>query len=906
MSVRNFDKVFAPKSVALIGASSKAGTIGGVMVQNLTGAGFRGDIFLVNPKYSDINGHKCYPTIESLPAPPDLAVIATPPQTIPDLIGRLSKKGTRAAVIITAGIREQQLQTAMLDAAQPYCLRIVGPNCLGMMVPGMGLNASFAHMMPKLGGLGFISQSGAVLGAVLDWAATREIGFSAMVSMGDMADVDVGDLLDYFTCDPKTNAVLMYLEHVTHARKFMSAARSAARIKPVIVIKAGRHEESAKAAKSHTGALAGADHVYDAAFRRAGLVRVTELEDLFDAAEMLSHTRLSNGGNLAIVTNGGGAGVLAVDRLLDCGGSLAALSPETLKQLDAALPPAWSKANPVDIIGDAGAKRYEAAVQAVFEDSGVNAVLVINCPTALTSSTDAAAATIRAAKTAGAQKVLLTSWLGEKTADAARKMFSAAGISTFDTPDDAVRAFMYLTDHHRAQAALLRTPPAQPLTPIDRQKAAHIIHDALDKGREYLSEWEAKTVLAAYGVPVVPTFTVRRPDEVLNAARNLMTGSVKEIVVKILSPDIVHKTDVGGVALNLPDPEAAARAAQEMFTRVKKALPAAKIEGFTLQPMIRRRNARELILGVSEDQTFGPVILFGAGGTAVEVIRDRAVALPPLDIPLALDLIARTQVSRSLKAYRNLPAADTEAIARVLVSLSQLIIDHPEIHELDINPLLADEKGVLALDARIIVKIAQAGLDGLNPRFVIRPYPQQWERKETLKNGRNIILRPIRPEDEHLYGTFLQKMDKDDLRLRLFSQSQTLTHEFIARLTQIDYARAMAFVALDPATGELLGVSRLAADPDYKRAEFAVIVRSDLKKQGIGFTLMQRLLDYARTEAIGELWACILRENTAMLQMCKEMGFLLQQSEADRDLMRASLSLSTGNHPNQIKNDIAV
>lgn len=903
MSIRNLDKAFAPNSVVLVGASVKPGTIGYVMAQNLLTGGFTGDTFFVNPKYANIAGHPCYPTVESLPVAPDLAIIATPPQTMPELVGRLGEKGTRAAVIITAGIREQGLQQAMLDAAKPYRLRIVGPNCLGMMVPGAGLNASFAHMMPKKGGIAFISQSGAVAGAVLDWAATRNIGFSAMVSMGDMADVDVGDLLDYLAGDPKTNAILMYLEQVTHARKFMSAARSAARIKPVIVIKAGRHEESAKAAKSHTGALAGADHVYDAAFRRAGLVRVMELEDLFDAAEMLSHSRLSSGNSLAIVTNGGGAGVLAVDRLLDCGGSLAALSPATLKKLDACLPPSWSRANPVDMIGDADAGRYELAVQAVLEDDGVHALLVINCPTALTSSAEAAAATIRAAKAAVGQKVLLTSWLGDKTAQEARKMFSAAGISTYDTPDDAIRAFMYLTEHHRAQAALLRTPPAGSRNPADRQRAAAAIREALDKGRDSLTEWEAKTVLAAYGIPVVPTYTVRRADEVAEAAKSILTGSVNELVVKIMSPDILHKSDVGGVALGLSSPETAQRAAEEMYERIKKIMPAAGIEGFTLQPMVRRRHARELILGVSEDETFGPVILFGAGGTAVEVIRDRAIALPPLDIPLAQDLIARTQVSSALKAYRNLPAADLNAVAQALVSLSQIIADHPEIRELDINPLLADENGILALDARIIVKKAVAGADGLNPRFVIRPYPQQWERKETLKSGRTLLMRPIRPEDEHLYGAFLKKTSTSDLRLRLFSQWQTLTHEFIARLTQIDYARAMAFVALDPASGELLGVSRLAADPDYRSAEFAVIVRSDLQKQGIGFALMRQLLDYAAAEGIGELWAHVLVENAAMLQMCDMFGFHLEQNADDHSLMSASLQLppapiekTTANH----------
>jgi acetyltransferase len=897
MSIRNLDKAFSPRSVALFGASGKPGSIGAVMTRNLLTSGFKGDIWLVNPKYSNIDGYPCYPTAESLPSPPDLAVIATPPQSIPDLIARLGEKGTRAAVIITAGIREGNLQQEMLDAAKPFCFRIIGPNCLGMMVPGIGLNASFAHLMPQKGDLAFISQSGALIGAMLDWAADRRAGFSCMVSMGDMADADVGDLLDYLAADAKTGAILMYLEQVTNARKFMSAARSAARVKPVIVIKAGRHEESAKAAKSHTGALAGEDNVYDAAFHRAGIVRVTELEELFDTAEMLRHNRLSTGDHLAIVTNGGGAGVLAVDRLLDCGGTLASLSKNTLSRLDAVLPPTWSKGNPVDIIGDADPRRYEAALEIVLDDPAVNAILVMNCPTALALSSEAAEATVRAAEKyaakAGPRKAILTSWLGDRISHESQNKFEAAGIATYETPDDAIRGFTYLAKHYKAQEALMRTPPALPeKVEVDKARAAHTISEALGRGRELLNEREAKLVLSAYGIPVVPTHTVRRWDEVQNAAEGLLTGGVHEVVVKVLSSDIVHKSDVGGVALGLPSAVAAQRAAEEMFMRVKKAQPHAVIDGFTIQPMIRRRHARELIVGMTEDETFGPVILFGKGGTAVEVIRDRAVALPPLDLHLARDLIEHTQVYKTLQAYRNEPAANIDAIALTLVRLSRMIADLPEICELDINPLLVDENGVLALDARIIVRKAQAGSDGLNPRFVIRPYPQQWERNEALEGGREVLIRPIRPEDERLYGAFLARTSAEDLRLRLFSSLQHLSHEFIARLTQIDYARAMAFVALDPATGELLGVSRLSADPDYSRAEFAVIVRSDLQGNGIGFALLRRLIEYAKAEGIGELWAYVLLENANMLRMCTEFGFELRNKEDDRNVVLATLNFS--------------
>lgn len=891
MSIRNLDKAFSPKSVALVGASVRKGSVGNTIARNLIEGGFGGDILFVNPKYAEIEGRKCHATIEELPAAPDLAVIATPPETVPDIIAELGRKGTRAAVVITAGIREKKLQQAMLDAAKPHLLRIVGPNCLGLMVPGIGLNAGFAHMAPKPGNLAFISQSGALVGAVLDWSASRGIGFSSMVSMGDMADVDVGDLLDWLAQDRTTKAVLMYLEQVTEARKFMSAARSAARVKPVIVIKSGRHEAAAKAAKSHTGALAGADNVYDAAFRRAGIVRAREMEDLFDVAEMLSHTRMINDGGLAIVTNGGGAGVLAVDRLLDCGGTLTSLSTETMEKLDTALPPTWSRANPVDIIGDADAARYESALDAVLSDAHVNTVLVMNCPTALASSTEAAAATIKAVGKSSS-KVVLTSWLGEKSALEARDMFAAAGISTYDTPDDAIRAFSYLAEHRKSQAALLRTPPAQgKKKPPQKDKAARIIRDALRSGRDALTEEDAKAVLDAYHIPVVPTLTARDSGEVRHAAQEL-GRSGGELVVKIVSPDILHKTDSGGVALGLPGAEAAAQAADDMLARIKAQMPDARIEGFSVQPMIRRRHARELIVGISEDNTFGPVILFGAGGTAVEVIRDRAVALPPLDVPLAKDLVSRTQISRKLAAYRSEPAANMDAVTEALVSLSQIVADFPEICELDINPLLADEEGVLALDARILVREMPRGRDGLNPRFSIRPYPAYLEKTERLKSGAEISIRPIRPEDEHLYDVFLEKTTKEDLWLRLFSPLRHLDHDFIARLTQIDYARAMAFVAIEPDSGELLGVARIAADPDYRRAEFAIIVRSDRQGQGIGFTLLDNLVNYAKAEGIAEIWGHLMPENAAMLKMCHDFRFSVTRDTHDNNLLFASLALS--------------
>ena len=899
MTIRNLDKLFTPKSVALFGASEREGSVGKAVTDNLLSANFDGPVWLVNPKHKEINKVQCYPDAKHLPAAPDLAVIATPAQVIPDIIAELGNKGTRAAVVISAGIRQQNLTQTILDAARLHGLRIVGPNCIGMMVPEIGLNASFAHTMPLRGDLAFISQSGAIISAVLDWAGGQGIGFSSMVSMGNMADVDLGDMLDYLAGDDKTRAILMYLEQVTDARKFMSAARSAARVKPVVVIKAGRHAEAAKAAQSHTGALAGSDAVYNAAFHRAGILRVLDLEDLFDAGEILSRLKTIAGDRLAIVTNGGGAGVLAVDRLIDFGGTLAALSDKTIEKLNKVLPSTWSGANPVDIIGDAGPERYQAAIGAVLDDPDTDAVLVINCPTALASGIDAAKATIRSIERHNKEhqhpKAVLTTWLGDHSANEARALLSANGYPTYETPADAVRGFSYLTRHAKDQRALMQTPPSLPdAFETDPEAARGIISSVLKEGREILTELEAKTILKAYGIPSVKTVIAKTPDEVRKSAAEMIGSEATEVAIKILSKAITHKSDVGGVILGLPGADAAKMAASDMLARVLRSMPDAEIEGFTVQPMIRRPGAHELIIGVSEDSTFGPVILFGAGGTGVEVIRDTAMALPPLDMKLAYDLMHETRVYKLLQGYRDRPAAAMDAIALTLVKISQMIAELPEITELDINPLLADENGVIALDARIVVKETVVEPGKLNPRFAIRPYPSQWEKDETLPDGKTILVRPIRPEDERFYNTFMDKTSPEDLRLRLFSSMQHLSHDFIARLTQIDYARAMAFIAIDPETDEMLGVARLASDPDYIRAEFAVITRSDMKGRGIGWALMQQLIHYAKAEQIQELWGQILTENSTMLKMCQDLGFRTSLDTSDYSIRLASLPLQHG------------
>jgi acetyltransferase len=889
MTVRNFDSLLKPASVALLGASTKAGSVGAIVAQNLLSSGFAGPIWFVNPKFRVLGDHFCYASVAALPAAPDLAVLATPPQTVPGLISELGAKGTRAAVVITAGIRGD-LKQGMLDAARPYTLRVQGPNCVGLMLPRLGLNASFSFAAPA-GDIAFLSQSGALITGIVDWARGRNIGFSHVVSLGDMADADFGDFLDYLAAEPSSRAILLYMEAVTNAPKFVSAARRAARSKPVIVVKAGRSATGAKAAQSHTGAMAGSDFAYEAAFRRAGVLRVKELDDLFSAAEMLSRHPSLSGDRLAILTNGGGAGVLATDCLQDLDGSLAQLTEITLQGLEGVLPPTWSHGNPVDIIGDADAKRYRQALEVLLSAKEADAILVMNCPTALTSSTsigEAIVGVVEQHRDGGrTPKPVFTTWLGDAASREARARLAAHQIASFATPAEAIDGFMQLVRHARAQEALLRTPPSRPTeVAFDVSRADAVIAAALKANRSLLSEFEGKELLAAYGIPVVPTEIGRTPADVGRLAKGL-AGQGDACVVKILSDDISHKSDVGGVRLGLRV-EDAERAADEMLKAIAAKLPDARLAGFTVQPMIRRAHAHELILGMSVDATFGPLLMFGAGGTAVEVVRDIAHGLPPLDHNLAHDMMRQTRVWRLLQGYRDHPAADLDAVADALVKLSYLIAAHPEIRELDINPLLADATGVMALDTRVGIADARA-----LPRqpLAIRPYPSEWAIEVHLPTVGDVSIRPIRPQDERLYEQFFAAVTTADRRLRFFGAGPNLTHGLLARLTQIDYAREMAFVAIDKSSQALLGVVRMIADPDYTRAEYAILVRSDLKGRGLGSRLMQHLIDYGKSEGLKELNGFVLVENTSMLQMCRQLGFVDTPDSADPGLRQVRLGL---------------
>lgn len=889
MTIRNLDHMLAPMSVVLIGASPKLGSVGCKVAENLLSGGFIGSIAFVNPKHTEVLKHKCYPSVAALPWTPDLAVIATPPATVPGLIAELAAKGTRAVVVITAGMND--VKEAMFAAARPQCVRILGPNCLGVMLPHLGLNVSFAHRAPPKGDLAFLSQSGALITAVIDWAAGRNLGFSHVVSLGDKVDVDFGDLLDYLAGDTKSRAILIYMEALNSPRKFISAARRAARVKPVIVVKSGRHAAGARAAMSHTGALAGSDAAYEAAFRRAGLLRVRTLPELFAAAEMLARTPRLNGERLMILTNGGGAGVLAADELQDAGGIMAELPADVVGRLDAVLPAAWSRANPVDIIGDAGPVRYRAALRELLPNRTNDAVLVMQCPTAMASPIENAKAVVETAEELGPivpLKPLMTCWLGDGAAREARELFAKSSIATFETPSDAITGFMQLVRYGRAQTELMQAPPNETADIVrETGTATRVIAAALADGRGMLTAIESKAILAAEGIPVVETRICATVDEVRTHAAEVLK-SHPACVIKILSTDISHKSDVGGVRLGIESAQSAEISAREMLVRLEKFRPGARIQGFMIEPMIRRPNALETIVGMSDDATFGPLILFGAGGTAVEVLADRALALPPLDTVLARQMIGETRISRLLAGYRDKPAANIAALADVLVRVSQLIVRHPTILELDINPLLVDEKGVIGLDARI--RVADPKIKPRNP-LSIRPYPVEWERTLDFAGVGQVLLRPVRPVDEHLYDAFFAKISKEDLRLRFFTPKVNLSHRFYARLTQIDYAREIAFVAIAVATGELLGVVRLILDADRDTGEYGILLRSDYKGRGLGWKMMNHLINYARSEGVRQINGLVLTENTTMIFMARRLGFRVTSVEGDHTVVEVKYDL---------------
>ena len=895
MSTYRLDSIFRPRAVAVVGSQSRPRSVGRAVVENLLASGFSGPIGLVNKHPSPMDGVATVRHLHELPWTPDLVVIATPAATVPQLAAEAAEKGAAAVVVLTAAMGSGPgSPAAQLEAlTREKGLRVLGPNCLGVIAPHARLNASLASRSPKAGDLALISQSGAISGGLVEWSMSQPVGFSAVVSLGDALDVDFADLLDYFATDSRTRAILLYVEAIRDARKFMSAARAAARTKPVVVVKSGHggSPQVTPAGSTHTQNLARPNAVYGAAFRRAGLLRVRSLHELFAAARTLGQVRPFQGRRLAILTNGGGVGALSVDHLYEQGGSLATLSEATRDALDRILPVGWSRTNPVDLLTDIDADRYAATIDALLADPGNDALLAVNVPTVLSSSSEAAHAVTRVLSQRpghGTRKPVFTVWLGNDPQ--AEAVLDAAQVPRYPNESDAVAGFMHLVRHREVQAALMETPPSLPedFSP-DVALARTLVDSALDAGQTWLDPLATTQLLAAYGIPMAPLWRADDDDDAARIAAPLLAEGAT-VAVKILSPDIPHKSDVDGVRLNLANANAVREAAAGILQRARERRPEARIEGVLVQPTVLRPKARELIAGIADDPVFGPVIAFGRGGTAVEVINDQAVALPPLDLRLAHELIARTRVSRVLKAYRDVPAADERAVALVLVKLAQLAADIPEIQQLDINPLLADREGVVAVDARIAVARGRALHKGRgHPRFAIFPYPKEWERTIELADGQPALVRPVRPEDDAMFREFFTHVTDEDLRLRFFQSVRHFSHEFIARLTQLDYARSIALVAIHPQTHEMLGAVRLHADANYEKGEYGILVRSDLKGHGIGWKLMQIMIEYARWLGLKVIEGQVLRENRTMLAMCQSLGFKVKADPDDSTIMNVTL-----------------
>jgi acetyltransferase len=887
MTIRNLSPLLHARTIALIGGSQEQGAVGTLVLDNLLAGGFEGSIHVVNPHPVSRLGTTWVASIADLPAAPELAIIMTPEPTVAGIIDELGTLGTRCAVILSAGLHDASaFHHAIRAAAQRHDMRIVGPNCLGIMAPHARINATFACTPALPGNLGLISQSGALITAVLDWAQTRQVGFSGIISAGDMADANLGDLIDLLAADPHTYAILLYVEGVTEAAEFMVAARAAARHKPIIAIKAGKSQLAAQATLSHTGAMIGSYDVYKAAFERAGILLVDSLTQLFDAAEMLCACEPVPGNRLAILTNGGGAGILAVDALAQAEGRLASLAPETIAALAELTPAGPPRSNPVDILGDADADRYAAAVRAILRDSGSDAVLLMNCPTARSEAKETALAICREVAAAAQERIskpVLACWLGDANSDTVRPVFAAAGVPVFSSPDDAVRAFSYLAQARRLRESLTEAPARSREVQADRTAARAIISSAQADGCTTLSEIQVKKLLEAYRIPVAPTRFAASADAVEEACCWLSPP----YVVKIVSRDLPHKSDVGGVALDLPDAQAAVAAAREMGRRIGRDFPQARLQGFAVEDMIRVKDGREMIVGLSADPVFGPMIMAGAGGFATELLNDKAIDLLPVDHAQADALIARTHMSRILAGYRNVPAADVESVADVLDAVSAMAIDLPDLLELDINPLIVSAAGVIALDARARITTEAATAS----RFVLRAPPEGWASDLVTERGLRFHVRPVRPDDEPAVAALFDHVSPEDLRFRFMSGVTKVSREQIVMMTRVDYVRTTSFVAFAE-EGDLLAIAMLATDPDRTRAEIALSTRTDMKGKGLSWTLLEYVLRYAKAEGIETVESIESADHDAALRMERELGFVTIADPDDPTVRIARKSLA--------------
>ncbi len=891
MNSVNLDSIFNPKSIALIGASDEVGSVGYILMKNLTGMGYAGHVHPVNIRKSEILGLKAYPSVSKLPYIVDLAIIATPASTVPDLIEECGTFGIKGLIIISAGFKEagasgKALEMRILEIKKKYNMRIIGPNCLGIIHPDINLNATFIPKKQKPGSIAFISQSGALGSAILDLAAHENISFSNFVSVGSMIDVDFGDLIDYFGTDPKTRSILMYIEGITDARKFMSAARHFSRTKPIIVVKSGRSAESAKAAASHTGAITGEDMVYDAAFKRAGIVRVKDIADLFNCAEAIGKQPLPRGPNLAIITNAGGPGVMASDAIIAQGGKLAQLSAATIEKLNSVLPPHWSKGNPVDILGDAKAKRYEEAAQACFTDENVDGVLIIYTPQGGSDPAEIAEKIMDLYRTNKFSKPYLTSFMGYEDVEKANHILTENGIPTYSTPEQAVATYMYMYQYKRNLELLYETPVELPVDSVPpKQPLLSIIRNAVKEDRYILTETESKKFLEYYNIPVVKTKVAKTADEAAISASQ--TGY--PVAVKILSPQITHKTDVGGVRLDINSEPELRSVFDEIIKSVKEHNPEAYIQGVTVQKMVKQKGI-EIILGAKTDSLFGPVIMFGRGGIDVEIYKDVAIGLLPLNQTLARRMMEETKVFQLLKGYRNHPPANIKLLEEIIVRFSQMLVDFPQLKEFDINPLFIDENEALALDARGVIN-----KEGLNAKphenLVISPYPEKYISLWKLRDGRTVILRPIKPEDEPLWLEMFHNFSQESVHFRVFQTIVNPAHEYSVRYCNIDYDRELAIVAEIEEDGKrkMLGVVRMSLSPSEKSGEISFIVTDSMQGQGLGSKMVDYMIEIGKDKKLEIINAIMLPDNYKAIKLLREMGFTIESMEDGTQ--RATLDL---------------
>ncbi len=888
MNARQLHTLFNPRSIAVIGASDLPGKVGYSLFRNLTTNGYSGTVYPVNPNRELVQGVKTYPNLTALPQRIDLAIIATRAPIVPDVVNECIACGALAAVVISAGFSEageegNRLVDQLRGAVEASGMALLGPNCLGFIRPTLNLNASFSRKIPYKGGMAFISQSGALCSAVLDWSVKEHVGFSYFVSVGEMLDIGFHDLIDYFGNDPDTKAILIYMETLTQARRFMSAARSFARTKPIIVLKVGRSQEGAKAALFHTGSITGKDQIFDAAFKRAGVLRVSSITELFDCAKNLSMQRRPTGNRLAIITNAGGPGVIATDALIDQKGELAELSPETLRSLDAHMPPFWSRANPVDMLADAGPDRYRIALKACLRDPNVDGILAILTPQAMTDATGVARVLVENAK--DAYKNVFASFMGEDDVAEGRRILVQGKIPAYEKPEDAVRSFLNMVEYQRNLRLLTETPATIPHAFAPHMAANRkIIEEIASSGRTILTAPEAKQILVNYDIPVPKGDLAKSLPEV----RALAAQFGFPVVLKVVSPDIIYERDFGGVIADIQSEEEIHPAYDRIIEAVRARAPDARILGVYVQEMIEKRH--ELLIGSKKDPIFGPVIVFGMGGVAVDVFKDTNIGIPPLNMALAQQLIDGTKIATLLKGYRGTPAVDVAAIQFLLYKFAYLIMDFPEISEVDLDPFAVDELGGIVLDAKIILDETVAG-KSVKPfsHMVICPYPSEYERTVLIRRGRQVLLRPIRPEDEPLQEELFKTLSPETRRFRFFAPVKE-SHEMLARYTQIDYDREIAIIAELNERGRkrMAGVVRLTADPYNETAEYAIVVGDPWQKHGLGTVMTRYILEIAQARGIKKVYAYVLEDNASMLNLSMKFNFT---SHREEDCWRLELEL---------------